>query len=104
MTPKPPADDSAVRHARLNQETGRIPFRELQRFFAAGRVLHVDVTLDLVAVGDALQCDRIEEVGAWKAARRLGPVTDETARGWIDKDVTVWALTVAPFVLVQQKD
>ena len=94
-------DQAQLRRAELNAQTGKIPFRELQRFFAAGQVLHVADRLDLVEVGDALGRDDVEAVRRWKDAGELIPVSDESARAWIASDDSVWALAVAPFVLVQ---
>ena len=45
---KPLEDQDALERARINQETARLPWRELQRFFAQGRVIAVAPELDLV--------------------------------------------------------
>ena len=80
----------------------RIPWRELQRFFAAGKVFHVDAELDLVEVACAVHEDDIERVRGWTEAERLGPVSDERARAWLDSEATLWAVVIKPWVLVQE--
>jgi hypothetical protein len=96
-------DHERVR-ARINAETARIPWCELQRFFAAGKVFHVDAELDLVEVACALHEDDIERVRGWTEAAQLGPVADERARNWLDCEASLWAVVVKPWVLVQEAD
>jgi hypothetical protein len=96
--------DRDLSRARINSETARIPWRELQRFFAAGKVFHVHPDLDLVDVACALQEDDVERVRGWTDAARLGPVADDQARRWLDADASLWAVVVKPWVLVQDKD
>ncbi len=90
--------------ARINSETAKIPWRELQRFFAAGKVFQVHPELDLVDVAYALQQDDIAQVEAWTAAARLTPVADERARTWFEQETALWAVVVKPWVLVQETD
>ena len=37
----------------------------------------------------------------WMLEGKLGKVTDEQAREWIEGDVLVWAVVVSPWLLVQ---
>ena len=96
--------DRELARAKINSETARIPWRELQRFFAAGKVFHVHAELDLVDVAFALHEDDVERVKSWTDAARLGPVADEQARTWLDGEASLWAVVVKPWVLVQEKD
>ena len=96
--------DRELTRAKINSETARIPWRELQRFFAAGKVFHVHAELDLVEVACALHEDEVERVERWTAAARLGPVADEQARAWLDSETELWAVVVKPWVLVQESD
>lgn len=90
--------------ARINGETARISWRELQRFFAAGKVFHVAAELDLVEVACAVHEDDVERVRGWTEAAKLGPVADERARAWLDGEAQLWAVVVKPWVLVQETD
>jgi len=96
--------DRELARAKINSETARIPWRELQRFFAAGKLFHVHAELDLVEVACALHEDDAERVERWTAAALLGPVADEQARAWLDSEAELWAVVVKPWVLVQESD
>ncbi len=85
----------------LNGQTAKIPWQELQRFFAQGRVWQVAEGADLVAVASAMADDDSAQVKIWQHEGVLGPVSDTQASEWISLDSQVWAVTVAPFVLVQ---
>lgn len=87
----------------LHSETARIAWRELQRFFAQGKVLHLRSDLDLVRVAAHFACDDAHHVQALIGAQQLAPVTDDQARRWFDADASVWSVVVAPFVLVQEE-
>ena len=96
--------DQDLTRARINSETAKIPWRELQRPFAAGKVFHVHRELDLVEVACAMQRDDIEQVKSWTDAARLSRVADERARTWLERDTRLWAVVVKPWVLVQEID
>lgn len=86
---------------RLNLETAPIAWRELQRFFAAGRAIAVASELDLVAVGMELSRDNAAQLSRWMDEGRVNRVSDEQAQAWIEADTEVWALVIRPWVLVQ---
>lgn len=85
----------------LNRETARIRWHELQRQFARGQVIAVTTDLDLIEVATDLINDNTKQVTEWRDTDRLGPVDAQTAQRWYDDDATVWAVVVAPWVLVQ---
>ncbi len=87
--------------AKINGESAKIPWQELQRFFAAGNVMWVAADLDLVDVACALHNDDLETVKPWTEASRLVPVSDDQARSWVDTDAVLWSVVVKPWVLVQ---
>lgn len=92
---------AALDYGKLNQETAKIPWADLQRYFAAGRVLHVATALDLVEVASCVAQDHADRVRHWRDTRQLQPVSDAQARHWIEADAVVWAVVVKPWVLVQ---
>ena len=93
--------DPELLDAKLTAETAKIRWRELQRFFAQGRVMHVAAGLDLVEVAARISADDAEQVQAWLSAGEVSRVSDEQARRWIDVDALVWAVVVRPWILVQ---
>lgn len=96
-----PAKDAAADHARINGETARIGFAELQRFFAQGRVIAVEPDLDLVEVACQFHQDNTVQVRAWIAAAQVGPLDDGRAAAWLEAGQEVWSVVVRPWVLVQ---
>jgi hypothetical protein len=88
--------------AKLNQETAKIPWVDLLRFFAQGRVVFVGPGLDLVEVA-ALACsDRSAEIETWVKEDRICKVSDEQARRWLERDALLWTVVVKPWVFVQE--
>jgi hypothetical protein len=90
-----------VSRAKMNLETARIAWHELQRFFASGSAIYVDPALDLVEVAYQISEDNKEQVLNWMEAKQLAPVTDAQAQAWHDADADMWAVVVSPYVLVQ---
>ena len=85
----------------LVHETAKIAWKELQRFYAQGKVFHVADELDLVQVATAFTEDNLEKVNTWTESELVLAVSDSQAIEWYEDDALVWAVTVAPFVLVQ---
>ena len=82
-------------------QTSKIAWRELGRFFAGGKVLLVDKSLNLVEVASAVSSDNTQAVSQWVGANQLAAVSDEQALDWQQKDEHLWAVVTAPWVLVQ---
>ena len=93
--------DRELKRAKVISETAKIPWHELQRFFAAGKVILVAPGLDLVDAAYALQEDNIEQVKIWTESQLVTPVSDDQAKDWITGDTMLWAVVVKPWVLVQ---
>jgi hypothetical protein len=93
--------DRELKRARIISETAKIPWQELQRFFAAGKVMLVAPGLDLVDVAHALQEDDVDQVKIWTEALQVMPVSDDQAKDWITSDELLWAVVVKPWILVQ---
>lgn len=87
----------------LLQETAQIPWRELQRFFAAGQAIAVDASLDLLDVAHTLAQDNAICLKAWMEAGKVDVVSDQQAAQWFEQDALVWAVVIKPWVLVQQR-
>lgn len=97
-TPETPRE---LFRAKINLETSKIAWKELQRFFAKGTALAVAADLDLVEVAFQMSEDNVSQIQQWAAAGKLGKVSDEQAGEWLADDVSVWAVVVSPWVLVQ---
>ncbi|MCH8550970.1 MAG: DUF2288 domain-containing protein [Natronospirillum sp.] len=88
-------------NAVLNTETARINWLELQPNFARGQVIHVADNLDLVAVAREMIRDNKAQFEAWTEQGQVAGVSNEQAQAWYDQKADVWAVVVAPWVLVQ---
>ncbi len=93
--------DRELKRAKIISETAKVPWQELQRFFAAGKVMLIAPGLDLVDVAYALQEDDVDQVKAWTESQQVIPVPDDQAKEWITSDALLWAVVVKPWVLVQ---
>lgn len=87
---------------RLNSETSKLRWTELQRHYAGGNVVAVDTSLDLIEVAVGIAQDDTESVKKWMADGRLAKLGDIQAAAWQQADVELWAVVVKPWVLVQR--
>ncbi len=87
--------------AKVNLETSRIAWKELQRFFASGVAVVVDAELDLVEVALQFSKDNKAQVERWLLTGKVGKVSDKQAAAWVEADADMWAVVVSPWVLVQ---
>lgn len=92
-----------IHRAKVNLETSRIAWKELQRFFASGAAIAVSPDLDLVEVAYQISEDNKAQVEQWLISGRIAKVADEQAMAWFDADTDVWAVVVSPYVLVQEE-
>ena len=88
-------------HDKINRETARVRWSELERHFAHGSVIYVSTELDLVEVALRIAHDDKEHIGRWMAEGKVAKVSDVQAQTWQAADAQLWASVVSPFVLVQ---
>lgn len=86
---------------KMNLETAKISWKELQRFFANGSAVYVAPSLDLIEVARQFSEDNKVQVEQWIDEGRVGKVTDRQALDWYEHDASVWTVVVKPWVLVQ---
>lgn len=86
---------------KLNRETSTIAWRELQAFYQQGDVLVAAPGLDLVAAAAAMVEDDTVSVAHWLKDGELVKASAAQNAVWLESDATVWAVVVAPWVLVQ---
>jgi hypothetical protein len=87
---------------KLNLETARLSWRELQPHFARGVVVVVSAELDLVDVAAATAGNDSQAVKSWHDGGLMALASDDDARRWHRNDPELWAVVVAPWVLVQE--
>jgi hypothetical protein len=95
-------EQQEILRAKVNMETSRIHWKELQRFFASGAAVEVSTQLDLVEVAFQMHNDNKMQFEKWLSSGMVGKVSDEQAAAWLAADADVWAVVVSPWVLVQK--
>lgn len=87
---------------KVNLETSRIAWKELQRFFASGTAVFVAQNLDLVDVAYQFSIDNKDQVALWMQNNQVALVSAQQATDWFKTDADVWAVVVKPWILVQE--
>jgi hypothetical protein len=95
-----PVKDTEL-HDKINRETARIHWSELERHFANGAVIWVSIDLDLVEVALRIAHDDKEHITRWMSEGKVAKVSDAQAQAWQATDALLWASVISPFVLVQ---
>lgn len=86
---------------RINRETAKIAWHDLQTFFASGKVIHVDTSTDLVEAALDISLDNAEQVKSLMESGKLGLVSDDQAHQWYEDKAQVWAVVIKPWIVVQ---
>ena len=101
---KPEITSAELIRGKLNSETARIPWKELQRYFAGGYTMIVSLQLDLVDVAYQFEQDNAKQIELWLNDELIKQVSNDQARQWFNDDAQLWACVVQPWVLIQQAD
>lgn len=96
-------EQASTLYAKLLGETAPITWEELQPFFARGALLWVEGKQDLIAVAEAVAENDEAKVAAWLQGGILRKVDDGLAADLLARDPSLWAVVVAPWVLVQER-
>ena len=91
-----------IAREKVNLETSKIAWKELQRFFASGSAVFVASSLDLVDVAYQFSIDNKIQVAQWLKNNQIALVSDQQAINWLKADAEVWAVVVKPWILVQE--
>jgi hypothetical protein len=94
-------EDEVSTRDKINAETSKIAWQELQRFFAQGHAVAVSPELDLVDVAYQMSFDNKAVLEGWMQAGQVGQVTDAQALEWLEANALMWSVVIRPWVLVQ---
>jgi len=86
----------------LHLETAKIPWLELQRFFAAGKLLLLDSKEDLIEVAAGLVSNDTTRLQEMIDSELIVHPSDDKAKQWLSEDAVLWAVVLNPWVLVQE--
>ena len=96
--------DPAVVRQKLNHDTAKIKWGALHEHQQVECVIAVSIDLDLIDVACEFALDNHIQVKAWMEQAQVKKVSDEQARQWSTEERELWAVVVAPWVLVQEKN
>lgn len=88
--------------AKLNMETGKLSWQELERHFARGSLIYVKHGIDLVDTAATIAADEKDQVEKLLAAGEITKPGMEQAEAWHQNEQLFWAVVVAPWVLIQE--
>lgn len=88
--------------AKLNSETAKIAWPELERHFARGVVVVVMPGMDLIEVAHTMARDDSAALAAWMQSGQVARAEAEQARDWHARQAVFWAVVVAPWVVIQE--
>ncbi len=97
------AEQEKLQYARINMETAKISWKELERFFAAGRLISVIDSVDMIKVAQLMEKDDAKAIKEMLDKREIERLSDEQAKVWADTNPTLWAVVVKPWILVQHR-
>lgn len=86
----------------LKKEVGVINWKELERFFASGKLIIINNDLDIIDVAYKFNIDDSDLISSWIENDKLGFVTDEQAKSWSKVNKEFTCIVVAPWVLIQK--
>lgn len=96
-------NDPAVVRQKLNIDTAKINWGALHEHQQKECVIAVSTGLDLIDVACEFTFDNIDQVKAWLEQAQITKVSGEQAQQWKLEDRELWAVVVAPWVLVQEQ-
>ena len=95
--------ENSLLYNKLITETATLSWQELQPFFARGNVLCVATSVDLIAVAEALAEDKKIPISEWLTRGELHRMDVKDAEDYQARNPQLWAVVVAPLVLVQER-
>jgi hypothetical protein len=95
---------NSLEKEKIQLETAKIYWSELQRFFAKGEAIWISTQLDLIDVAYHFYIDDKKQVQEWLNNKTIAQVPDELALEWFNSNTQLWAVVIKPFVLVQEID
>ena len=90
-------------YAKLLGDPAEISWKELEPFFAKRALLWVEAGLDLIEAAEGMAEDKRDKVAAWLASGSLGEVSATRALDLLERDPSLWAVVVSPWILIQER-
>ncbi|MGR8947816.1 MAG: DUF2288 domain-containing protein [Gammaproteobacteria bacterium] len=90
-----------VERYKINAETGRLPWKALEKYFANGSLILVAPQLDLVDVAYEFSTNNVAKTKLWLEEGSVAKVTDTQAVTHHEANSEFWVVVVRPWVLAQ---
>ncbi|MFL0797868.1 MAG: DUF2288 domain-containing protein [Cellvibrionaceae bacterium] len=97
-----PEEEQQMLKTKINTETAKVSWVELQPHYARGSVMWLSEEMDLVQVALRLCEDDKTSFQQWLDTGAVSLVNDEQAKRWFESSEDLWCTVVAPWVLVQE--
>jgi hypothetical protein len=94
-------EDELPLDQKLNMETAKLSWRELEVFFAKGTLLQVALGEDLIATAELIATNNQSELEKLIVDKKIEFATPEWIRSNCQPTTELWTLVVAPYVLCQ---
>ena len=88
----------------LEKECAPIAYKELERFFAKGALILVKKNLNIIDVAEVIQSDNTEALELWIEKGLVIRAHDDHALKWTKESANLLAVTMTPWVIVQEID
>lgn len=88
--------------AHLHGETSKLPWSELETHFARGVLFKVAKGTDILDVAIVMSRDDKDTLKEWIDTEKVIAVEADDAKKWHAASASLWAVVVAPFILVQE--
>ena len=88
---------------KLNLETATIEWKDLQVFFAQGKLLIVEAHTDLIEVASLIADNQVSKLEALIESQELAFATPDWIKANCQDDSLLWAVVVSPYVVAQLK-
>ncbi len=95
-------DDLSVQE-KLNMETAVIKWKELQVFFAQGKLLIISTGMDLIEVATTIAENEANKLSKLIQAKKVRFATIDWVKQNAQDSTELWAVVVSPYVVVQLK-
>lgn len=86
---------------KINFETAKIPWKELEIFFAKGKLLYVSEDQDLVSVAKKIAENQAKKIEKLILNKNISFATAEWVKNNCQAITPIWAVVVAPYVICQ---
>ncbi len=96
------ADSREEMRIRLNAETAKLEWPELEKHFARGVVIKVSQELDLIEVALRVIEDDKAVVADWMERGLVVHPSMDNAQDWVNRQPLFWTVVAAPWVLIQE--